>query len=108
MAKRTTVQLIDDISGEQADRTLRFAFDGVYYEIDLTEANIDSFQRKIQNYLNAARRVGGRHRSAGGTGQSTGTAGESNAIREWAREQGIEVNARGRIPIEVVEKYRAR
>lgn len=32
---------------------------------------------------------------------------DTQAIREWAQSQGIEVNARGRIKKEVVDAYKA-
>ncbi|MGH3966503.1 MAG: histone-like nucleoid-structuring protein Lsr2, partial [Pseudonocardiaceae bacterium] len=36
MAQKVAVLLIDDISGEPADETVRFGLDGKDYEIDLT------------------------------------------------------------------------
>ncbi|MGH7961888.1 MAG: histone-like nucleoid-structuring protein Lsr2, partial [Candidatus Binatia bacterium] len=36
MAQKVEVLLIDDISGEPADETVRFGLDGKDYEIDLT------------------------------------------------------------------------
>ena len=36
MAKRTIHMLVDDIDGGEADETVRFAVDGVQYEIDLS------------------------------------------------------------------------
>jgi hypothetical protein len=32
---------------------------------------------------------------------------DARAIRQWAATNGIEVNSRGRIPAEVVERYRS-
>jgi len=36
MAQKTIVSLIDDLSGEEADETVRFGLDGAQYEIDLS------------------------------------------------------------------------
>jgi len=34
-------------------------------------------------------------------------AGEPKAIRLWAQEQGLEISNRGRIPAEIIDRYRA-
>jgi len=36
---------------------------------------------------------------------STSRAADTKAIREWARQQGLQVSERGRIPAEIVERY---
>jgi len=59
-------------------------------------------------YVRAARRVAGSSRRPG-RGRRRGPAGEVNTteIREWAKTQGIEVKDRGRIPAELVVKFKA-
>jgi hypothetical protein len=44
MAKRTIHMLIDDIDGGDADETVKFAVDGVQYEIDLSKKNAAKMQ----------------------------------------------------------------
>ena len=39
MAQRVQVQLLDDITGEEAAETITFGLDGVSYEIDLSADN---------------------------------------------------------------------
>ena len=39
MARREVVVLEDDLEGGSADETVKFALDGVQYEIDLTAKN---------------------------------------------------------------------
>lgn len=39
MARKSIVSLIDDISGETAEETVRSGLDGAHYEIDLSETN---------------------------------------------------------------------
>lgn len=65
MARRVEVTLIDDISGEEASRTLEFAIDGVGYEIDLTEANIEKFNEAVADFVDNARRAGKPRRGRG-------------------------------------------
>ncbi|MGE5293082.1 MAG: histone-like nucleoid-structuring protein Lsr2, partial [Micromonosporaceae bacterium] len=45
MAQKITVALEDDLDGSLADETLRFAFGGTEYEIDLSKKNAGKFRR---------------------------------------------------------------
>ena len=104
MAQRVEVVLVDDLDGGPADETVQFALDGVSYEIDLTAANAQSMRDALAPYLGHARRTrrAGQRKAAG-----TGPTSQSAAIRAWAREQGLPVNERGRIPADIVAKYEA-
>ena len=105
MATKVTVALEDDLDGGPAVETVRFAVGGVDYEIDLNKKNAAAFRKKLAPFIEHARRAG-RGRSRRG-GRSAAGRGRSAAIRAWAGEQGIAVNARGRIPADVVEQYEA-
>ena len=48
MAKKTIVELVDDLDGSAAEETVRFAVDGVWFEIDLSTANADVFRKTLQ------------------------------------------------------------
>ncbi len=106
MVKKTQVILIDDIDGSNADETVTFALDGVEYEIDLSDSNASALRDALNQYISVATRVGGRKQRAksGTAAQRPGTS-RSAKIREWARENGIEVNRAGRIPTEIVQRY---
>ncbi|MGC5077832.1 histone-like nucleoid-structuring protein Lsr2 [Agrococcus sp. DT81.2] len=113
MAKKTLVQLVDDISGdpigEGDGRTIRFAFDGAEYEIDLSNSNIEELSNALENYVRASRRVSGRRKAGGSQGRgSTAGDNETAAIREWAESQGLKVASRGRISADIVERYKNR
>lgn len=95
MARKTYVELIDDLTGDKAAETVSFALDGVAYEIDLSEDNAKKFREEIGSWTEKARRVGGRR--ARGTSPARSGANDSARIREWAREAGYEVPDRGRI-----------
>jgi len=105
MAQRIQTLLIDDLDGGEAAGTVRFGLDGAEYEIDLSAAHSDELREELQRYLAHARRAGGAARSAarGRRGGAVDTA----KVREWAKEQGIEVKDRGRVPADVVEQYKA-
>lgn len=110
MATKTIVRIIDDLDGaelsEGEGERVRFALDGVDYELDLSEANAASLRELVGPYIEAGRRTGGRRRTGGHTRQ-VGTAVDTRAVRAWANARGIEVSSRGRVPQHVVDQYRA-
>ncbi|WP_026373880.1 histone-like nucleoid-structuring protein Lsr2 [Agrococcus lahaulensis] len=114
MAKQTFTKLVDDFTGEPIEdgtgRTVRFGFDGAEYEIDLSNDNIEELSSTLERYVRASRRVSGRSRgrSSGSSRRSSGGSGETAAIREWAESQGLKVASRGRIPADIVERYKNR
>ena len=113
MAKQTTVTLIDDIDGSEADESVEFAIDGKSYEIDLSAANSARLRDALAPFVSAARRTGAARRSSGGSASSSGTSRQSTdrelnqAIREWAQKEGMKISERGRIPSNVLEAYHA-
>jgi hypothetical protein len=105
MAQRVTVELEDDIDGGPADETVRFGLDGTEYEIDLRKTNASKFRRQMAPYLEHARKAGrGQRRRPARTSAGRERSGD---IRAWAKDQGIPVSERGRIPASVVEQYEA-
>ena len=58
MAQKVTVVLEDDLAGGPAEQTVRFAFDGTDYEIDLNAKNVAAFGKQLAPYLEHARRAG--------------------------------------------------
>lgn len=112
MAQKVIVTLIDDLDGSDADETIKFGLDGINYEIDLSSDNADELRDSLAQYVEHARRIGGRKRTGGHrkartpARPSSSTDREQNqAIRAWAREKGYEISDRGRIPSEVTEAY---
>jgi Lsr2 len=104
VATKITVLLEDDLDGGPADETVRFGLDGVDYEIDLSKQHARAFRRELASFLIHARRAGrGRQRPARG---SSGRR-RSSDIRAWAKDAGIQVSDRGRIPARVVAQYQA-
>ena len=105
MAQKVTVALEDDLDGGPANETVRFGIGGVAYEIDLSKKNAAAFRRKLAPFVDHARRVGrGARRQPG---RSAASRDRGSGVRAWAKEQGIVVSDRGRIPASVVEQYEA-
>ena len=96
MAQKVQVVLVDDLDGGPADTTVAFAWGGASYEIDLSEANAARFADLVAPYVGHARRVGPARRATR-RGSAGRVSSDAAAIRAWAREQGIEVNERGRV-----------
>jgi hypothetical protein len=110
MAQKVLVQLVDDLDGTSSQdvSTVLFGLDGVSYEIDLSDANAERLRENLAEYVEAARRTGGRIKRGTRPAQSgkSANAGEAGQIREWAQENGFELAGRGRIPSHVVEAYK--
>jgi hypothetical protein len=107
VAKQTTVTLVDDLDGSEAEEQVEFAVDGRSYEIDLSAANSARLRDALAPFVSSARRISGRRRSGGSPVVSRpSTDREQNqAIREWAQRQGMTISERGRIPSNVLEAY---
>ena len=109
MAQRTQIVLIDDLDGTEIKggeaQSITFTWSGVDYSIDLSKANADKFEKAIGPYLENAQRVGGRRGRPSGSSSSGGQV-DTKAVRAWAASNGIELSSRGRVPADVIEKYR--
>lgn len=103
MAQKVQIVLIDDIDGGDADETVRFAVDGSSYEIDLSAANAARLRNAFAEFVGHARKSAGRT----GARRPRSTGGHSAKIRAWAKERGLPVNERGRIPADLTAKYEA-
>ena len=113
MAKQIIHKLVDDIDGGDADETVKFALDGIQYEIDLSEKNAAELREVFGPYLTAGTKVarggvvvGGR--AARGRGGAAADREQNKAIREWAKKAGYDISDRGRIPQEIVDEYHSK
>jgi hypothetical protein len=103
MAQKVTVTLEDDLDGGPANETLQFSVGGTNYEIDLNKKNARAFRKQIGPFIEHARKAGRGQRRQPGRTQSSRR--RSSDVRAWAKDQGIAVSERGRIPASVVEQY---
>jgi hypothetical protein len=107
VAQKIQTVFIDDLDGSTAEGTVRFGLDGTEYEIDLNAGHAKELRDALARYVDAARRVsasaskparGSRHRPTAGL--------DTTGVREWARAQGIEVKDRGRVPADLVARFK--
>jgi Lsr2 len=115
VAQKVDVRLVDDVDGSEASETIEFALEGRSYELDLSHENASKLRQAFATFVDAARRNdggrGGRRRSSAGASSAprpTSDRERTQAIREWARENGHQVSDRGRIPTSVIQAYEQR
>jgi len=109
MAKQTVVTeiLVDDLDGSPAERTIRFSWDGVAYELELSKKNALALEKTMRPYVAAARRAKGT-RSRRGSGTTTrGSKRDWTPVREWAAKNGYGVSTRGRVSQTIIDAYEA-
>jgi nucleoid-associated protein Lsr2 len=111
MAQKVIREFVDDLDGSQAERMFTFAVDGIRYEIDLSAENVKEFNEIIAGFVDRARKVktSGHGRRARKTSTRISGSGRSReqtqAVRDWARQQGHSINDRGRIPSAIQQAF---
>src|SRR5580693_7337841 len=98
MATKIAVALEDDLDGGPADETVRFGVGGAQYEIDLSKKNARAFRKQLAPFVEHARRAGRRQRRP----RTSSSRQRRSDSRAWAKEEGVAVSDRGRIPASVV------
>lgn len=108
MAQKVQVMLLCDLDGRDVDaqETLQFSLGGNGYQIDVCAKHAEQIRESLKPFIAHARKAAGassnrrRERPASTRQQTAG-------IRAWAKDRGIHVNDRGRIPANVVKEYEA-
>jgi hypothetical protein len=117
MARKMVEIITSDLSGEELERgkgrTVLFSVEDSAYSIDLTDAEADEFFETMKKYTSVATRRSNRpaqtrktpakpSSSSSGSGRTTE---ELARVRAWAKENGHEVSARGRIRADVLAAF---
>jgi len=105
MARNVRVVVSDDLDGSADAETVSFGFDGVSYEIDLSEKNRARLDKAFAPFIEHGRRVAQRRRPSAIA--TTGPRVDRAVVRAWAKEQGLHISERGRISAEVMQQYEA-
>ncbi|OKI09746.1 hypothetical protein A6A06_03595 [Streptomyces sp. CB02923] len=112
MAQKIVTIYTDDLTGEESAEvaTHSLAVDGIAYEVDLAPDSYDKLLEAIGPFLKAGRRTGrmktgAGSRKAGSASGSGSGSGETAKIRAWAKDNGYEVNERGRVSADIREAY---
>ena len=108
MAQKVHTLFIDDLDGSAAEGTVRFGLDGTAYEIDLNAGHARQLRDTLAAYVRAGRRIAGDSRRPARAERRNPASGlNTTEVREWAKAQGIEVKDRGRVPAELVARFKA-
>ena len=108
MAQKIQTLFVDDLDGSEAEGTVRFGLDGTEYEIDLNAKHAKELRNALARYVDAGRRAGASIRRPARSGRKPQpNALNTTEVREWAKAQGIDVKDRGRVPAELVIKFKA-
>ncbi len=106
VARKVTVELVDDYDGKsKAEETVVFGLDSTTYEIDLSVLNASALRGFFEQWTPHARKVG-RIPKGKSVARSATSREQTQAIREWARQNGYEVSSRGRIQADIIEAYK--
>lgn len=109
MARRIVHQLVDDIDGTLLEvgegETVHFSLNGTAYEIDLTNSHAEELRDVLAPYIEAGRRASASGTRAVAPRRRPSRNSETGAIRAWAKDQGLKVSERGRIPADIVDAY---
>lgn len=107
----TRVITVDDFDGHDGEDVAKRDFEIAEstFTIDLGDENFKKLQEAIEvlmPYLEKAKRVKQAGRARRPADVAPRLRGYSNSdVREWARQEGIEVSSRGKIGDEVYEKF---
>ncbi|MEV7589713.1 Lsr2 family protein [Streptomyces sp. NPDC089922] len=104
MAQKVEVTLIDDLDGSEATQTVLFGLDGKTYEIDLSGPNAEKLREGLAPFVGAGRKTSAGRTTARRTGSDKSTD-DTASIRAWAKENGYDVNDRGRVPADIKKAY---
>ncbi|MEV5775297.1 Lsr2 family protein [Streptomyces antimycoticus] len=108
MAQKIVTVYSDDLTGTDSDEvsTHRFSLNGVDYEIDLTPENYDKLDAALRPFIEKGRKLG-RTKGMGRMRRGVADGPSAEEVRAWARENGYEVNDRGRVPKEIRDAFDA-
>src|SRR3978361_65666 len=98
----------DDLDGSTGASPITFALEGRTYVIDLGERSLAQLREALAPFVAAAHVQSG----ANGRGRAPARGGAERdydlaELREWAARKKIKAPARGRVPRDVVEQYKA-
>jgi hypothetical protein len=124
MAQQVNVIITDDMDGTEGTdddkvETRRFALDMNVFEIDLRRSNYEQIQKALAPFIGKARTATHEYRRAVAPVNGNGTRRTTHVraprdrasreragnIRAWAKEEGITIGEKGRIPGDIERDY---
>jgi hypothetical protein len=108
MAQKVQIMLLCDLDGGEVDaeETLQFSLGNTTYEVDVCAKHAQQLREGLEPFVEHGRKVGATA-SSRRPQRTAGNRQETADIRAWAKDRGIHINGRGRIPATVVKEYKA-
>jgi Lsr2 len=107
MAQKVQIILLCDLDDGNvgAQETVLFSLGNSAYEVDVCAKHAQQIRDGLQPFVANARKTSSaassnRRPSRPATGRE-----QTASIRSWAKDHGIQVNDRGRIPASVIKEY---
>ena len=113
MATATRTFLVDDLDGSTEDvegvENVQISLDGTNFEIDLSATNAARLREKLAKYVDHGTRATPQkiRRSQRVVKPPASGRDQVQAVRDWARQNGYTVSARGRISNSVQDAFAA-
>ena len=111
MAQKVQITLLCDLDdgNVEADETLHFGLGDASYEVDVCGKHAQQVRDGLQPFVAHGRKTSSASSSSSRRRSGRAAAGrdQTAGVRAWAKDKGIHVNDRGRIPASVVKEYEA-
>ena len=108
MAQKVQITLLCDLDdgNVEADETLHFSLGDTTYEVDVCGKHAQQIRDGLEPFVAHARKTSSAN-SSRRRQRTTAGRDQTASVRSWAKDHGIQVNDRGRIPASVVKEYEA-
>lgn len=106
--REVIIKVRDDLDGSDADETITFAVRGVTYEIDLSTANVELFDKSVHQFIEVARRMQAAQKASASPKAPSNPEMKRRRqeIRDWAVNNGFpDVMRSRRLPYDVIDAY---
>ena len=110
MAQKVQITLLCDLDdgNVEAEETLQFSLGGSAYEVDVCGKHAQQIRDGLEPFVAHARKTSAANSSSRRRpGRTAAGRDQTASVRSWAKDHGIQVNERGRIPASVVKEYEA-
>jgi Lsr2 len=109
MAQKIQVILLCDLDdgNVDAEETLQFSLGGAAYEVDVCAKHAKQIRDGLEPFVAHARKTTSANSSRRRRERTASGRDHTASVRSWAKDHGIQVNDRGRIPASVLKEYEA-
>jgi hypothetical protein len=109
MAQKIQVMLLCDLDdgNVDAEETLQFSLGGSAYEVDVCAKHAQQIRDGLEPFVAHARKASSASNARRRPARTAAGRDQTANVRSWAKDHGIEVNGRGRIPASVLKEYEA-